>query len=377
MKKRQLSAFIKKTFGILVLAGIGAGIAAFVLAPKDRTTVAPKTVRALPVDTFVARRSTGYEVKRAFAGRIVAGRTSRMGFERGGLLSRVTVDDGDQVKTGQVVARLDTAQLETRRRELAAEKNEAEARLTQAKLIEKRQADLLKRGHAAQQTYDNAKYEVAALAARLARIEAATASLDVDIAKSVLRAPFAGRVAERKVDEGTVVSAGQPVLEIYETGRQEARIGIPADMAAAMVPGRRFELDVGTKPRAAAVLSVSPTVDPATRTVNAILRLDPGPFLPAGKIVRLSLPRRFDQAGFWVPTTALSEGTRGLWSLYTIVDGKVARHAVEVLHVESRRVYVRGTLKDGDIVIRSGTHRLVPGQPVRLLPTAEQTAATD
>ena len=124
-------------------------------------------------------------------------------------------------------------------------------------------------------------------------------------------------------------------------------------------------------------MSVSPSVDPATRTVKAILRLDPGAFVPAGQIVRLDLPRRFKQPGFWVPTTALSEGTRGLWSLYAVVDGKVARHAVEVLHVESRRVFVRGTLKDGDRVIRSGIHRLVPGQAVQIVPTAEQTAATD
>lgn len=376
MKNRQLSGFLKKTGGVLLLAGVGFGIAAFVLAPKQGETTAPKAGRALPVVTVVAQEAKAYDVKRAFAGRIVAGRTSRMGFERGGLLSKVLVDDGQTVKANQIVARLDTAELETRRRELAAEKAEAEARLTRAKLIEKRQQDLHKKGHAAQQTYDNSKYEAAALAARLLRIEAAIASLDVRIKKSVMRAPFAGRVADRRADEGTVLSAGQPVLHLYETGRQEARVGVPADMASAMREGRRFKLDIGGKQRGAKVVSVSPTVDAATRTVNVILRLDPGAFVPAGQIVRLNLARRFDQPGFWVPTTALSEGTRGLWNLYVVVDGVIRRNAVEILHVESRRVYVRGTLKDGDAVVRSGIHRLVPGQAVKVVPAPEQTAAT-
>lgn len=376
MRIRQSSGFLKKAGGLLLLAAVGAGIAAFVLAPKARDVALPKQARTLPVETFVARKSPSYEVNRAFAGRVVAGRTSRMGFERAGLLDEVLVDDGDTVKAGQVVARLDTAQLEAKRRELLADKVEAEARLAQAKLLEKRQTELLKKGHAAQQTYDNAKYEAKALAARLLRLEAAIASLDVDLKKSVLRAPFGGRVAERKADEGTVLSAGQPVIELYETGRQEARVGVPADMAGAMRPGRRFTLEIGGAKRDASVVSVSPTVDPSTRTVNAILRLEPGPFVPAGQIVRLSLPRRFAEPGFWVPTTALSEGTRGLWNLYAVVDGEVRRHTVEILHVESRRVFVRGTIEDGDIIIRSGIHRLVPGQRVTRAPPA-QTAATE
>lgn len=381
MKKRQYSRFFRKAAGVLVLAAVGAGIAAFVLAPKPGDLTAPKEARPLPVVTFVARLAPSYTVDRAFAGRIVAGRTSRMGFERSGLLAKVLVDDGQTVKAGQVVAQLDTTQLENRRGELMADKAEAVARLAQAKLILKRQSELLKKGHTAQQTFDNSKYEVVALSAKLSRIDAALATLASDIGKSVLHAPFAGKVADRKADEGTVVAAGQTVVEIYETGRQEARIGVPADMAAAMRSGRRFTLEIGGvaggMSRGAVVTTVSPTVDVSTRTVNAILRLDPGPFVPAGQIVRLTLPRKFAQPGFWVPTTALSEGTRGLWTLFAVVDGKVRRHAVEVLHVESRRVFVRGTLADGNILIRSGLHRLVPGQAVKVVPRPAQRAATD
>jgi hypothetical protein len=63
--------------------------------------------------------------------------------------------------------------------------------------------------------------------------------------------------------------------------------------------------------------------------------------------------------------TSLSESERGLWSVYVLgVDDIVERRLVEVLHTEAKRVYVRGTLRDGDLVVSTGVQRIVPGQSV-------------
>jgi multidrug efflux pump subunit AcrA (membrane-fusion protein) len=96
-----------------------------------------------------------------------------------------------------------------------------------------------------------------------------------------------------------------------------------------------------------------------------------------GQIVRLQLEETVDATGFWLPTTALSEGERGLWSCLVAVPNesktsaerrshRVERRAVEVLHTELDRVLVRGTLNAGDRVVTRGTHRVTVGQSVRV-----------
>ncbi|MGB3515160.1 MAG: hypothetical protein WBA43_01800, partial [Elainellaceae cyanobacterium] len=81
--------------------------------------------------------------------------------------------------------------------------------------------------------------------------------------------------------------------------------------------------------------------------------------------------------GYWVPTTALVPGVRGLWTAYTVTPDEdaqeparfiVNRQEVEILHMETERVLVRGTLQPGDRLVAEGSQRLVPGQTVRLHP---------
>ena len=93
-------------------------------------------------------------------------------------------------------------------------------------------------------------------------------------------------------------------------------------------------------------------------------------------MVRLELGESVEASGFWLPSTAITKGARGLWSAFVAVADpnvtarsdlyRVERRDVEVLHTESDRVLARGTLDAGDAVVSNGTHRVVPGQLVRL-----------
>ena len=89
------------------------------------------------------------------------------------------------------------------------------------------------------------------------------------------------------------------------------------------------------------------------------------------------IARERPAAGFWLPLTALTESSRGLWACFVVDalgDGRggsaathtLARRELEVLHTDGNRVYVRGTLQDGEQVVSEGLQRLVPGQRVRL-----------
>ena len=217
------------------------------------------------------------------------------------------------------------------------------------------------------------KEQIAAQRARVAQLEAAIDRIDIDLAKSELRAPFDGAVARRRVDEGTVVSAGTPIVEVIEDGVLEARVGIPVEATEGIQLGRQYELAVGNRAIHATVTALLPQLDSRTRTVTVVLTVAQKDIagLTPGRIVRLSQPETLSTPGYWLPLGALAKGERGLWSAYALLPTQrdneytVERRDVEVLYTEAERAYVRGVLSPGELVVADGVHRIVPGQRVR------------
>ena len=111
--------------GMFLVGGTVLGFAATRSEPYAER--APSAPSALPVATLTAKAQPGYEARRLFVGRLEPRRQSAVGFELGGLLRSVRVDEGDQVQAGELLALLDTARLRASRRELAAALDEAEA----------------------------------------------------------------------------------------------------------------------------------------------------------------------------------------------------------------------------------------------------------
>lgn len=323
----------------------------------------------LPVAVREIERVDAYTVREIHAGRVVARRESALGFERGGRLEAVLADRGDEVGAGRVLARLDTRELEARRRELAARVRQMEARLELARSTEERRLALRRSDHTSVEAVDRAASDAAAIAAEL---EAARASLEqvaVAIDQSSLVAPYDGQITERHEDEGTVAAAGQPILEIIESGALEVHLGVTPEAAAALEPGSAHTVEIGGRRVPARLDALVRKLEPRTRTVPVVLQLEDAPEdVRVGQLARVALPRRVESSGMWLPITALAESRRGLWSAYVVVEGEtgpvVERREVEVLHTESDRAFVRGTLRDGERVVSTGLHRLVPGQRV-------------
>ncbi|MEO0407079.1 MAG: HlyD family efflux transporter periplasmic adaptor subunit, partial [Cyanobacteria bacterium P01_A01_bin.135] len=203
------------------------------------------------------------------------------------------------------------------------------------------------------------------------------------ISKSTLKAPFDGIVAAQNLDEGVVVAAGQSVVRLMEAA-PEARIGLPVEAASRLEAGNSLSVILGGDRTPATVASVLPEVDPDTRTQTVVLQLDPAalPRLNPGQTARVELTETVAAEGYWLPTEALTQDVRGLWSAFAVIPGEVASgeregayqvqpKSVEILHEESDgdgpRALVRGTIAPGDRIVASGVHRLVPGQRVQPL----------
>ncbi len=231
--------------------------------------------------------------------------------------------------------------------------------------------------------------QISAQQAVVQQLDARLADLDVTIAKSTLNAPFSGTVSEHKVDIGTVVSAGQSVLRLVESATAEARVGIPVTAINKLSIGEEKTVEVNGEKYSATVDSILPEVNEQTRTQTVVLTLEPSASarLSPGQTVRLNLTERIASEGFWLPTEALTQGLRGLWTCYVVVPENstkkkestylVESKSVEVVYQEGNRVFVTGTLQADDTVVASGSHRLVPGQQVRLMDGAAQQSFVD
>ena len=386
----------------------------------------------LPVETIKVNLVKSYQVDRTYTGTIVPRRISSLGFERAGKLLSLKVDQGDQVTVGTTIALLDTRNLKAQQQELLAERKQVNALLkdlqagarsetiaaaqstvnslkSQLKLANsksERRQELHTSGAISREQLDEATTEVNTLQARLnesqsqldelltgtrpekieaqqavlQQLDAKLAGLQLELEQSTLKASFTGRIANRLVDEGTVVSAGQTIFTLVEAQALEAHIGVPVNTATQIPLGSNQQLQIGSKTYQAQVLSTLPQLDSATRTLTVILSLDQSAArdVRAGQIARLKLSENITNSGYWLPTTALVRRARGLWSCYVLGKSefvpndskeafRVERRELEVLHTESDRVFVRGTIQNSDQVIVNGKHRLVTGQLVRTL----------
>lgn len=337
----------------------------------------------LAVETITLAAPETLTVQQGFAGRVVARRESALGFERAGLLADVAVDDGEAVEKGQVLARLDTRQLDAEKEALTAERRaaearirEAEAQLNLAKVTAKRQKTLSDAGHVSIQRYDEARFEEDAAAARLAsaksalkRTEAEIIRVDAALALSTIAAPYTGEVTARYLDEGAIASPGQAVFHIIESEALEVRVGLPLHAVDGLDVGADYEVLAGTARATARLDRITTKIDDATRTVTAVFLPHADSGLKSGQVARVRIEQALDKTGFWLPTKALSESTRGLWSVYALEptdDGlyRLSRRELEALHVETGRAFVRGTIREGDRIVAAGVHRLAPGQLV-------------
>lgn len=356
--------------GLTFIGLMGAGIAG--LHIRASAEAPPEANPAVTVSYLTARFEDGYIVTERFAGRLEPARQTRLAFERAGLVTEILFDEGDRITAGTVVARLDTAQLKARRAQLLAQRRELQARLDLAKVTLTRQQSLQSKGWQSVQRFDEARFSVAELTASIARVNATIRSVDIDLEKSEIRAPFAGTVAARSIDEGAIVSAGTAVLELLEADVRQVRVGVSVAAAEALSTDQIYSLRSGGRTYPGRLISKRADLQTGTRTVTALFEARSATDVPFGDIVELALERRVKSRGAWLPTTALSEGRKGLWTVLTVVerDDKpvVAREAVEVLHVEAQRVFVRGTLSQGARIVLDGTNRVIPGQRVALAP---------
>lgn len=363
-------SFLKGLVFLIVIGAVGALLAVFVLSQRSEEGPFVPTAEPIPisVDVLKVQMSETLTLEERFTGIVAPRRTSQLGPQTGGRIVRLNADVGDRVWAGRVLATLDTRGPEARLAAAEASVTEAEASHKLAMATVKRQETLLEKGHVSQQRVDEATAQADSAKARIdaAKAQAATIQVEIDLARIV--APYAGVITSRMADEGAIAAPGQPIFELVENGRLEARIGLPAAVSKTLKVGESYALSSDQGEIETTLRAVTGVIEAGQRTVTNIFDVKDATSVASGSVVRINLKRDVEERGLWLPVSALAEGQRGLWSIYVVREledqDRAQKSAVEIVHSVGDQAYVRGGIRDGDLVIVNGLQRITPGQPV-------------
>ncbi|MCA9039926.1 MAG: efflux RND transporter periplasmic adaptor subunit [Planctomycetaceae bacterium] len=402
--------------------------------PNKQTESAGDGSDLLVVSAEKLVQQTSFRKERTFTGLVKAKRESELSFEVAGKIVECLVDEGSRVEANAPLAKLEADRLEIQKKQTKAQLEQAQARLNEliagprvqtikakrdqvAELTamrdlalgkKKRSDKLFQSGAITDQEQDEYYYDYLSVESRLSsaqeelneleegtreeqitaqqavvdELNAALASIEIDLEDTELKAPFAGTIVSRQIDEGEVVTAGQPVFELVEDQALEVWVGVPVEQTSLLAEQTEFEVTINNKKFPVKRTSLIPRLNRETRTQSVLFHFAEDAqtdHIYPGQIARFHFAETIQESGFWVPTDALVRGTRGLWSCYTLAPVEplqttakratiyeLKRRDVEELYTRDGNVFVTGTLQAGDLLLTHGAHRVVQGDRVRL-----------
>ncbi|MBF7073751.1 efflux RND transporter periplasmic adaptor subunit [Glaciecola sp. MH2013] len=322
---------------------------------------------------------SSYTKSRKVYGLIESVTQADLGFELSGVINKIMVKEGDVVTTGQILAELDTLRLKAQKGEVTAALKRARADATLASLSNQRISELVEAKLESSQRLDEARANLDAANALVNEVLARGERIDVEIEKSVLRAPFDGQIVTQILDPGTVVNSGDSVFKLLAQGKLEARIGLPSQTPLVLEVGKQYDLQFMQNDISATLSSISQQRNRATRAIDAIFTLDEAStvdtYIMPGDIVSLSVEVDIPTSGAWIPTSALANGVRGLWTVFVVsnVNGEqqIQSRSVQVDYVIGRKAFVSGAIQQDELLVIEGIQRLTPNQRVTNVAVAD------
>ncbi len=357
------------TAAVVVIAGILPRIQARTALRKETLAMAIPTVsvvqpkRSAPAQELVLPANV-----QAYVDAPIYARTN-------GYLKRWYVDIGARVKQGQLLAEIDTPEVEQQLRQARADQATAEANLNLSRITASRYADLLKTDSVSRQDADNAAGDYAAKQATLQSAQANVRRLQELQSFQKIYAPFTGVITARNTDIGALIDSGssggprelfhmaQPDrLRVYvsvpEAYSQAAKPGMTAELVLSEFPGRRFQ---GTLVRTANA------IDPTSRTLLVEIAVNnPTGTLLTGAYAEVHLQLPTAASSFLVPVNTLLFRSEGLRVAVAGDGQRVELRQVTIGHDFGTEVEVTSGLTGSENLIVNPPDSVVSGEAIRI-----------
>jgi len=334
-----------------------------------------RTVRTITVG------ATPTSAANTYAGEVRARYESTLGFRVAGKLISRQVNVGEQVKAGQVLARLDPKDLQLGDAAAVAQVAAAQSQFTVTWNDLDRVKGLHAKGYASQGELDRFTTQYEAAKAQLEAVKAQRDQIANQASYSTLTADADGVVTAVLAEFGTVVAAGQPVVQLAHGGAIEITAAIPEDRVNTVRKGMAVQVSLwsgGNKSYPGMVRELSSAADPLTRTYALRVSV---PNAPAEMKLRMTASVTIPLEGLpdfiHIPAASMvtQGGKAGVW-VFDAKAGAVVFRAVEFAGVQGNEVLAAAGLKAGDVVVTAGAAFLSEGQKVRPMGAPQPAAAT-
>jgi membrane fusion protein (multidrug efflux system) len=342
------------SLGLIVVVAGAVALVAFALPARQRdvppagprpVNVEVMTVRAIPLlpDTFVA------------PGNVEPNRVVSVAAEVAARVEELPVEEGEPVRAGEVIARLNTDLLQ-------AEVDRTRAQAAYDRREYRRLLGVLEQGAATRKEVDQTR---SMMEISQAAYEAAAARL----ARATVEAPVDGVLNRLPLERGEYVTPGVVVAEIVDTRKVKVAVDVPERDVVFLRAGEPAEVIHERGSTRGPITYISELADPRTRTSRVEVTVDnPLRVLRSGQMVRVVFVRRQVRDAVMVPLDAIvpMEDAR---AVYVVQDGKARRRIVQIepLLILGQYVRVSSGLSPGDRLIVEGRQYVGPDQPVNVL----------
>jgi membrane fusion protein (multidrug efflux system) len=337
---------------VVVIAALTIGRSGTAKAGGPAGGGGPPSMPPMPVDVDTARYQSVVDAVRA-TGRIEAMQAVDLRPDEEGRVTGLHFYEGQFVGKGAALVTIDDAMPRAQAERAAAERDLARQQLERVRLLRQQNAS------------SAADLERAEAAARSAA--AALAVLQLQIARSVVRAPFAGVVGQRFVSVGDYVTTGTRLLTLQTVDPQRAVIEVPERHAISLRPGQTVAFTVAAAPGRifnAQVDFIDPVVQTANRTIMVKARAaNPNRVLRPGMFIEARLATATRMNAIVVPEDAV-QPLRTANVVWAIDGGKASRRVVQLGARSQGVVEVLSGVKAGELVVVGGLERMAEGMPV-------------
>ncbi len=354
-----------------VAATLTSLIALAALQACNRTAEAPPAeVRPARVMTIDKLASSGTV---ALTGTVQPQTEINQSFRIDGRLIERTVDIGDSVRPGQLIARLDPQNEESGLQAARAQQAAARAQLVEARNNHVRMRDLVAENAVSRAQFDQAEAMLKTAEAQIEAVQSQVNLAQNRLSYTRLVSEVSGVVTARGPQPGEIVSAGRMIIQVARDGSRDAVFDVPGQIKDVLPKSPQVTVSMSNDPKITAngkVREVSPRADAVTGTFAVRVQLiNPPASMRLGSTVtgRIQLDA---VAGIQIPSAALvrAEGKTAVW----VVEPKantVSLRTITVRSSDASTVQVASGLSAGDIIVTAGVQALRPGQKVRLLET--------
>jgi RND family efflux transporter MFP subunit len=372
---RKATAHRARAYGLAALV-IALSFAAWGIISRvsERATLAKDTAElAIPTVSTIKAVSSSAAEQLVLPGSVQAYYEATIFARTNGYVRDWYADIGTRVKKGQLLADIDTPEVDQQLRQARADFATAQANFQLAHTTDQRWRDLLVTNSVSQQAADSAAGDASAKKAALASAEANVARLrDLESFKHVV-APFDGVVTSRTTDIGALINAGQgsALFRVADTSKLRVYVLVPQLYAPNMTPGLDANLTFPERPAKtypAQVVRTADALDPASRTLQVELLVDNSSrelFPGAYAQVHFKLPR--GSGSLSVPASAVLFRSTDLQVAVVGADDRVTLKGITTGRDFGTFLEVLSGLTPGDDIIVNPSDSLTTGARVRVL----------